>query len=309
MNIVYSSDENYVQHMGISIFSLLQNNTEVDEITIYILSNDISDESKKKLNDIVINQFRRNIVFIDFTLYKDLSLKMEWPISISAYARLFLSEMLPEICERVIYIDCDTVICESLWSLWKTNLGNNSVGGVIDTVLPQFKDAVGLDRENEYINSGVLLTDIKKWRERKVQDRFIQFIKEHQGQVSHHDQGTINGVLHGEIMVIHPRFNAMTPFFTTRYENLFRLYQIQGRYYSKQELKQAKLKPVIIHYVPEFVGRVWEYECRHPKKNVYKKYMDQTVWKNGLTHSTRRESVKMRLIYWVQCHCFFYNWL
>ena len=75
MNIVYSSDENYVQHMGISIFSLLQNNTEVDEITIYILSNDISDESKKKLNDIVINQFRRNIVFIDFTLYKDLSLK------------------------------------------------------------------------------------------------------------------------------------------------------------------------------------------------------------------------------------------
>lgn len=47
MNIVYSSDENYVQHMGISIFSLLRNNMEMDEITIYILANDISYESKE----------------------------------------------------------------------------------------------------------------------------------------------------------------------------------------------------------------------------------------------------------------------
>lgn len=305
MDIVYSSDENYVQHMGISLFSLLQNNIEIDNINIYILSNDIKNESKEKLVDLVERQFQRKISFIEFTPYKaKLNLKMKWSISLSAYARLFLAEMLPETCERVIYIDCDTIICKKLSALWEQNLGTCSVGGVIDTVLPEFKKAVGLNERDNYINSGILLIDVKNWRERNIQETFIQFIGEHQGNVLHHDQGTINGVLHDEIMILHPKFNVMTPIFTTRYKNLFRLYQIKGKYYSKEEVKEAKREPVIIHYVPEFVGRVWEYECRHPKKEYYRKYMNQTVWKNQLKHCENRDTIKMRLIYWIQCKRF-----
>lgn len=302
MNIVYSSDENYVQHMGVSICSLLKNNIRVEEITIYILSNGIKTESKRELTDIVANQFQRKIVFIEFDQYKTrLNLNMEWPIAISAYARLFVAEMLPIECERVIYIDCDTVICNSLVELWETDLGCYSVGGVIDTVLPEFKVAVGLQEECPYINSGVLLIDIKKWRQQRVQDEFLRYISERCGKVSHHDQGTINGVLHDNIMILHPKFNAMTPLFTTRYSNLFHLYQIKGKYYSKREIREAKSHPAIIHYVPEFVGRVWEYECRHPKKQIYKKYMNQTVWKDSLVHSLRQESVKMKMVHWFQC--------
>lgn len=283
----------------------------MDEITIYILANDISYESKEKLADVVVKQFNREIVFIDFAPYKArLDLKMEWPISLSSYVRLFLSEMLPEVCERVIYLDCDTVVCKSLLELWTINLrGGAIVVGVLDTVLPEFKYAVGLKKESQYINAGVLLIDLKKWREEDIQRKFLQFIEEHHGQVSHHDQGTIKGVLHNEIAVLHPKFNAMTPYFTTIYKNLFLLYKIDGEYYSKEELKEAKSEPIIIHYVPEFVGRVWEYECRHPKKEIYKKYMEQTVWKNGLCHSDRQKTIKIRFMHWVQCRCFFYRWI
>lgn len=302
MNIVYSSDENYVQHMGVSVFSLLQNNMEIPEIIIYVLANDISNTSKERLRDIVERQFHRKIVFVDFAPYKSrLNLNMEWPISLSAYARLFLAEILPETCGRVVYIDCDTVVCKSLQELWETDLRNCSVGGVMDTVLPQFKCAVGLNVCEGYINSGVLLIDLKKWRQKNVQEQFIRFIEEHHGKVSHHDQGTINGVLHNEIMALHPKFNAMTPIFTTNYKNLLQLYQIEGSYYSRKELKEAASDPVIIHYVPEFMGRVWEYECRHPKKSVYLSYLNQTVWKGCLKHSDHSESLKMRLIHWAQC--------
>lgn len=302
MNIVYSSDENYVQHMAVSIFSLLENNKEIKEINIYILSNNISGKSKEELSHIVEKEFRRNIIFIEFAPFKErLNLNMEWSISLSSYARLFLPEMLPDNCEKVIYIDCDTVICTSLLELWNTDLKSSSVGGVLDTVLPQFKTAVGLKKEDAYINAGILLIDINKWRNERTQDKFVQCIEEHNGRVPHHDQGTLNGVLHDEILVLNPRFNAMTPMFTTRYENLFKLYQIAGKYYSKNEILEAKRHPVIIHFVPEFVGRVWEYECRHPKKKLYREYLDCTIWRNQLVHTEMNESVKMRMIHWIQC--------
>lgn len=302
MNIVYSSDENYVQHMAVSIFSLLENNKEIKEINIYILSNDISGKSKEELRHIIEGQFRRNIFFIEFAPFKErLKLNMEWSISLSSYARLFLPEMLPDDCEKVIYIDCDTVVCTSLLELWDTDLKKCSVGGVLDTVLPQFKSAVGLKREDTYINAGVLLIDIKKWRSERTQDEFIQFIETYGGRVSHHDQGTINGVLHDRILVLNPRYNVMTPMFTTRYENLFKLYQIACKYYSKDEILEAKQYPVIIHFVPEFVGRVWEYECHHPKKKLYQKYLERTIWKNHFVHAEIQESAKIRFIHWIQC--------
>ena len=124
MNIVYSCDDNYAQHTGVSIISLLENNKHFDEINIYIVDNDIKNENKIKLNDIA-NRYKRKISYIDFKKYKEkLKLNMEWDISISSYARLFLTSMLPKSIERVLYFDCDSVIIKSLDELWNENIDN-----------------------------------------------------------------------------------------------------------------------------------------------------------------------------------------
>ena len=52
MHIVYSSDDNYAQHMGASIYSLLSHNAE-SEIVIYVIDNGISSDSKEKLQQII----------------------------------------------------------------------------------------------------------------------------------------------------------------------------------------------------------------------------------------------------------------
>lgn len=298
MNIVYSSDENYAQHLCVSLVSLLENNKTVQTLNVFIISNGISEDSKLKIAG-TAERFGRKIDWIDFGPFESkLNLNMEWPISISAYARLFLPKMLPETCERVIYIDCDTVICRSLSEMWETELGDCSVGGVLDTVLPRFKCAVGLDKRDNYINSGVLLIDLNKWRQRKSQDKFLQFIEDHHGRVTHHDQGTINGVLHDEILVLHPEFNAMTPIFTTKYNRLLRFYELE-QYYSEEEVRCAIIEPVIIHYTPGLIGRVWEYECRHPKAERYRTYLELTPWKGKLVHA-ERQPVKQKLLCWAQ---------
>lgn len=61
MNVVYSSSDSYAPIAGVSIMSLLHNNTDADEINIYMIDNNISDENKKRFENMV-DKFGRNIV-------------------------------------------------------------------------------------------------------------------------------------------------------------------------------------------------------------------------------------------------------
>ena len=49
INIAFAADENYIQPMSVVIASILKNANSDDNLKFYILCNDVSDSSKKKL--------------------------------------------------------------------------------------------------------------------------------------------------------------------------------------------------------------------------------------------------------------------
>mgnify|MGYP002774017304 FL=1 len=67
MNVVYYSSDFFSEMCGVSIESLLENNTETDEINIYIVEDNISDINKERLLEIS-NRYNRNIFFIKMPL-------------------------------------------------------------------------------------------------------------------------------------------------------------------------------------------------------------------------------------------------
>ena len=48
MNIAYSCNDYYVPQTGISMISLFENNKEVDDICVYLISKDISKENVER---------------------------------------------------------------------------------------------------------------------------------------------------------------------------------------------------------------------------------------------------------------------
>ena len=143
LNVVYSSDDNYAQHLGASLYSLLQHNTEYKYIYVYIIDNIISSENKSRLQMIADAFTNAKVVFISFDKWSSLlNLNMMWPISLSAYARLFLGSIIEETVERILYLDCDTIVCDSLTELWETDLDKNIIAAVQDTVNEQTKNGV-----------------------------------------------------------------------------------------------------------------------------------------------------------------------
>ena len=70
MNIVYYSSDLFSEMCGVAIQSLCENNKDADDINIYVVEDNISDENKKRLNNIV-QHFSRKIFRIERYLYPE----------------------------------------------------------------------------------------------------------------------------------------------------------------------------------------------------------------------------------------------
>lgn len=281
MNIAYSTDETYVRHVFVSLNSLLDKNQDARSIIIYIINNNIQKESMIALENLV-NQFvtenkERLIKFIDFKNFKKyVENAVPWG-SLSAYGRLFLETV--EGIDKILYLDCDTIICESLNTLYSMNIDKYALAAVQDNAGPNFREAVGLKWNDRYINSGMCLINIQYWKKHNIMDKCLKFIDDFNGQVPCADQGTLNGVLKNKILIISPKYNVMTPMFDfsgSRMEKFFEL----NDYYDDTEIQEAIEHPVIIHYTGGFYVRPWYINGNHPMQEVYRYYMNKSPWKN-----------------------------
>lgn len=298
LNVVYSSDNNYAQHAGVSILSLFENNKHFNKIDVYIIQDKIDKENIDKL-DTIAKRYNRTINYINFDKYKEmLKLDMEWNISISAYARLFISKMLPVNIDRALYFDCDSVIVDKIDSLINEDIDNYYIAAVQDTVSSYVKSDIGIKIDDKYINSGMLIINLKKWREDRIEEKFLNFIKTHNGQVTHHDQGVINGVLNGKIKILHPKFNLMTVIYTMKRKNIYAYYGMKEKFYSEEQIDEAISHPIFIHFTPGFTTRPWVNGCKHPKKDIYLAYLKDTPW-NKYVCVKDNSKISIRFINWI----------
>ena len=65
-----------------------------------------------------------------------------------------------------------------------------------------------------YVNSGVLLINVKHWREQNLAARVIGYAEQEGSRLRYHDQDAINGVLHGQILTLPFRWNRSNSYST-----------------------------------------------------------------------------------------------
>ena len=69
----------------------------------------------------MINGYGRNLIFLKFNdIVKGIDNACPWQNSLSAYGRLFLGNI--KNIDKILYLDCDTVINGSLEELWSINI-------------------------------------------------------------------------------------------------------------------------------------------------------------------------------------------
>lgn len=288
IHFALSSDENYLPFLGTALSSLLENNKEFKKITIHILSNSISTENQTRLKTFV-NSYKRDCIIYDMSNIEELlgGLKVE-TIAISSYSRLFLTEILPKEVDKIIYLDCDSLIVSSYKKLWELDIEDYLVAGVEDIVPLNFKTSLNLEKDTRFINAGMMLMNIKKLREENWMLKIRDFIKGFSEEIPHHDQGVVNALFHDKILILDPKYNCMTPFFLMSSNELVKLYDLND-YYNDIELAEAIDNPVFVHLTPSFLKRPWVKGSRHPMVEKYLFYLSKTPWSDFKLQEDKRK--------------------
>lgn len=284
MNIVYSSSNSYAEICGVSLTSLLYNNQNVEKIDIYIIDNDISENNKKRLLKTAEN-YKRNINFVNKI---DLDVLTQTKVyvgrwNIGTFFRLYLGSILPKTVERVIYIDCDTIIRHSIEDVYNLDLGDCSVAGVDDCRSDLYRDDIETKHGTIYMNNGFMLIDLKKWRDQKIEEAFTEFIHSRNGDCTYMDQAPLNNVLgnRNQIYALPARYNSQRVFYDFTYKELMRLRK--PKYHlSEEEFIEAINDPIVVHFTPVFITgtRPWQIKDNHRYTPEWKHYKEISEWKN-----------------------------
>lgn len=276
MNIVYTLNDKFVPQVAASICSVCENNQN-SKITFYLISDGISKKHQDQLREFAksYHQKLKIIEIENLKKYFNFSFDTTGWNSI-VLARLVLDQLLPRSIDRILYLDGDTIVRGSLVELYGTDMGKSVIGASIEPTADRVRKQ-NLGIVGAYYNAGVLLIDLKKWRQNKTGQRILEYYAEHDGKLFANDQDAINGALKNEIFTLAPKYNFCNIY--TQYPYRFLRKQVSpSDYFSKTEFEESVKNPVIIHYLGE--ERPWRTGNRHRYRDDYKKYLALTPWKN-----------------------------
>lgn len=279
MNILYQFNEKYATYAGVSITSLLENNKKMKEIRIYILGEELLEDSIKKLQE-VTNRYEVEIVFIDT---KDIIEKMKiWGIppyrgAYSANIRLFLPLVLDDSVNRVLYLDADTAVNGSLEELYQMNLEDKALAMALDSFGTRHKESIGLLKDESYYNSGVILFDLNNWRKHCCSEKIIEHIQKTQIIYPSPDQDLLNVVCKDNIMQIGPQWNFQPVHMVYTTKQYFRWYK-DVSYYKPRQIEAVKADVKIYHFF-RFLGEFpWHKDNLHPDNEIFNQYLQISPW-------------------------------
>lgn len=285
LNVLYQSDENYAIFMGVSILSLMQNNKDADEINIFIIDNDISIRNKQKIEDMV-KKYKRNVIFINADIILNNSAVYGIPEYVGmrknskSYMKIFLDYILPESIDRIIYIDCDTLVIGSILDLMNIDMKEEPLAMALDSLVLKAKPSIGLKMEEPYFNSGIIVFNLHIWRKENCSKRVVNHLS-HIRTYGTVDQDVLNIEFKSEIKKLSMKYNIQPAHLVYSNKVYFSCFKHpKDSYYSYSEINAALSDKRIIHFFRYLGESPWNKNNYHPAKKLFDKYLYMSPWNN-----------------------------
>ena len=169
INILVTLNGKYLKQLFVLIKSISISNKE-ELFNLYLIYEDFCKEDFETINILKEQNKNFNIILMKMEddVLKDAPTMKRYPKAM--YYRIFAAKILPKEVEKVLYLDPDIVIINSLKELYNMDFeGNYFIGcSHIRKTLKDFNKIRLRTKENiEYINSGMLLMNLSVLR--KVQ--------------------------------------------------------------------------------------------------------------------------------------------
>lgn len=249
--VAISCSNEYVKYLSVLLQSILDSSKSENNYDILILNRGIDER-----NEFLIKQQckRENfsVRFISTVEYIEGGQFYTEGLSIEAYFRMFLTDIMRNY-EKTLYLDVDTFALTDVAEVFNLDIGNNYIAAAVDVNIvasyvagnhwkPYIDDVIKLDNPYEYVQSGVMLLNLKKMRKDFSLEYLIEASTREKWRL--YDQDVLNHICKNNIYFLDPIYNVINT-------QEGRLQNIQKN--APKELKdrffEAYKQPKIVHFV------------------------------------------------------------
>ncbi|HLV77801.1 MAG TPA: glycosyltransferase family 8 protein [Marinobacter sp.] len=266
VHIALCCDENYAAYATAVMLSILKSTAQPRRLAFYLIANNITPATQNLMQE-EISRYQSGLTIIQATNKTFEGLPVH-RFGQAVYQRILLGEYLPEALEKIIYLDSDLFVGDDICSLWDTDLEGFAVAAVED-LSRSACTTIGIPR-HDYFNSGVLLMDLKQWRDEGIHWQVAEYAAENAHKLQYVDQCSLNAVFMGKWKRLHPRWNSQANLY-----KILRKYS-EGSGYTKAELEEAAAWPAIIHFTGK--KKPWLRYCFHPYRDDFLKVLNAIPW-------------------------------
>ena len=199
IHLLVGFDQNYAEPFQVMVKSLAASNPG-ETFYIWLLYSTIPSKELKALETFCMAHHMTLMpVAVDRTMFENAPVSQQYPQEM--YYRLLAPLLLPDTLERVIYLDPDILVINSVRPLWELPLEESvfaaaSHSGAIESI--NDVNRLRLKNEHDYYNTGVLLMDLVKAREIVKAEEIFECVREQPEKLFLPDQDVFN-ILYGNV--------------------------------------------------------------------------------------------------------------
>ncbi|WP_407377530.1 glycosyltransferase [Methanobrevibacter sp.] len=283
INIVFITDEHYLMPTTVTITSLKINRDKFSNYSIFVITTDLSEESKQKLLSLSEEGFE--IILREETL-PDSLLKMKQVrgrVRPAAMMKFYLPEIFQHL-PKILYLDSDIIIQKDLKPLFDIDI-SDCYAAVVDDIMSVNGKEYHLKwlnfRENAYFNSGVMLLNLDRMRKDNIPFQLFDYRR--YGLNRFTDQDAFNVIFKGDVKYISPYYNLLTCFFEWESVDFLRDFYHEDFPYDPEERYR---KATILHFGD--TQKPWKYDIGYLSE-LYKSYYIKSPYASQPLHLEKWE--------------------
>ncbi|MCD7729833.1 MAG: glycosyltransferase [Clostridia bacterium] len=275
--VVMATNNNYAAYLGVTLNSIIKNSDDYYFYDIYVFHSGINKYYIEKLNSVKKDNVAVHCVNVK-QIISSQNLYSNRHYSVEMYHRFLIPELfffLP----KVLYLDCDIVVLDSIHKLFRIDIGNNTLGAARNLLHSEMYDYVTQTLHHDpeiYFNSGVLLINCDQFITENIKNKCYDFLKKNT-ELQCPDQDALNKCCKN-VMILDTKWNFQWHHYLNKDIAAARYKLIS----KDAELFDNALNDVrLIHYTSN--KKPWNYLCSE-YSDIFWEYVNGSVFEREVVY-------------------------
>lgn len=271
MNILVSLNSNYIFPLIVMLSSLLWSNP-ADDFRIYVAHSRMGRDDFDRIRRWVGDRCDIIEIRVPEPLSAEFTPSCGYPQEM--YYRILAAQLIPDCENRILYLDPDILVINPIEKLYRIDFQDRlfAASSHVHKSLQKINQIrLNMDEDSPYINSGVLMMNLRQLRMQQDVCDVLEFIRKNKLRLFLPDQDVISAVYGDSIRTVDPKIYNLSERFLT-------FYNLNPKN-EKITLEWIRQNTSIIHYCGR--NKPWNGNYRGKLGVFYQDFLRQCLVPNG----------------------------